>query len=231
MPSAARRPSRGRRGKRGLPLVDIPVDATVLLSLILLSPVAAAILLVSGAFTRLAKKYGAISKDRRVWLERRAVWIPAAVFLALYLIAFLYGLLVEAHWVAVTRIEIKASQPVLGRDRYRIVHLSDLHLERIGRREARMVERVREAKPDLILLTGDYINVREGAVALDEVLGALRRIAPVYGVTGNWDSKFITNDIFHRTNCELLVDDTAVIERDGRKLRLVGHDVYPKKPL
>ena len=107
-----------------------------------------------------------------------------------------------------------------------------------------MVERVREAKPDLILLTGDYINVREGAVALDEVLGALRRIAPVYGVPGNWDSKFTTAEIFRRagksalsdedfrrTTCMLIVDDSILVEREGFKLRLVGQDVYSKKPL
>ena len=164
-------------------------------------------------------------------MERRGVWISCAAFLATYLLCFLYGHFIEAHWVARTETEIRVAAPVLGRDRFRIVHLSDLHLEQIGRREYRVVDLVREAKPDLILLTGDYMNVREGAVALDEVLRALGQVAPVYGVPGNWDAKFETARHFRQAGATLLADDTALIERDGRKLRLVGQEVHSKRPL
>ena len=164
-------------------------------------------------------------------MERRGVWIPSAAFLATYLLCFLYGHFIEAHWVSRTETAIPVSGPVLGRDRFRVVHLSDLHLERIGRREYSMVDRVREAKPDLILLTGDYMNVREGAVTLDEVLRALVQVAPVYGVPGNWDAKFETARLFRQAGATLLADDTALIERDGRKLRLVGQEVHSKRPL
>jgi predicted MPP superfamily phosphohydrolase len=204
--------------------------------------VLAALLLLSAGFSWLARKYGAVPPDRRVWLERRAAWIPAAALLALYALCFLYGTLIEAHWVVRTSQEIRVREPVLGRQRFRIVHLSDFHLEQVGRREYRVVERVREAKPDLILLTGDYMNTREGAIALDDMLVALGRIAPVYGVTGNWDGKFLTRETFKHAESELqksnpdarvslLVDDSALLERDGHRLRLVGQDVIPKKPL
>jgi uncharacterized protein len=133
--------------------------------------------------------------------------------------------------VVTTETSIPAAQPVLGKDRFRIVHLSDLHLEQAGRRELRMVELVREARPDLILLTGDYSNTREGLGSLDDVLRALVAVAPVYGVPGNWDSKFATAEVFRRTGATLLSDETRLIERNGRKLRLVGQDVYPKKSL
>lgn len=215
----------------GLPLSDIPADATVLLSLIVLLPLVAFLLLLSFVVTLLAKKYGVVPRDRRVWLERRAVWMSAGGFLCVYLAAFLYGVFVEARWVATTETQLKVAQPVLGRERTRIVHLSDLHLERVGPREERMVELVCQARPDLILLTGDYINVREGAAALDEVLTALGQIAPVYGILGNWDSKFPTSEIFRRAKATLLIDESTLIERDGRKLRLVGQEVHPKRPL
>lgn len=166
-----------------------------------------------------------------MWLERRAVWIPAAGFLALYLAAFLYGFLIESQWVVATHTELRVDRPLLAGKRTRIVHLSDLHLERVGRREARMVELVREASPDLILLTGDYVNVREGTAALDEVLKALRGIAPVYGVLGNWDSKFATAEIFRRAGAVLLSDESTLIERPGGRLRVVGQEVHAKKPL
>jgi predicted MPP superfamily phosphohydrolase len=193
--------------------------------------VAAALVLLSSLFCRLARSYGAAPDDRRSWLERRWVWIPCAAFLGTYLLCFLYALLVEAHWVARTETEIRVAQPVLGRDRFRIVHLSDLHLEEVGRREFRVVDLVREAKPDLILLTGDYMNTREGAGALHEMLVALQAVAPVYGVPGNWDSKFIGAQIFQEAGATFLADDSVLLERDGRRLRLVGQEVDLHKPL
>ena len=159
------------------------------------------------------------------------MWAGSAAFLGLYVLCFLYGTLIEAHWVAVTSTEIKVARPVLGCDRYRIVHLSDLHLEEVGRRESRVVDRVREAKPDLILLTGDYMNSREGAAALSEMLAALHHVAPVYGIPGNWDSKFLLTQVFQEAGATLLVDDSVLLERGGGKLRLVGQEVQPKKPL
>ncbi|MFN2185323.1 MAG: metallophosphoesterase [Anaerolineae bacterium] len=46
-----------------------------------------------------------------------------------------------------------ASPPV------RLVHLTDLHLERRGVREARVIRAVNDLRPDLIVLTGDYLNL------------------------------------------------------------------------
>lgn len=46
-----------------------------------------------------------------------------------------------------------ASPPV------RLVHLTDLHLERSGLREARVIREVNDLRPDLIVLTGDYLNL------------------------------------------------------------------------
>src|SRR6185295_7144423 len=136
-----------------------------------------------------------------------------------------------ADWVQTTRTEIKVAEPVLGYDRFRIVHLSDLHLDRIGRREHRMMDLVMEAKPQLILLTGDYMNVREGAVALNEVLGALKAPYGVLGVEGNWDTKFVTGELFQRAGATWLVDDTRVLERNGKLLRVVGQGMTPSRTL
>jgi hypothetical protein len=209
----------------------VPFDAVVLLSLIFGTPLLALLLLLSALSYRLAKKWKIMPSDKVVWAERRWVVRPAAAFLALYGICFAYGTFVEADWVQSTRTEIKVAAPVLGYDRFRIVHLSDLHLERIGRRETRMIELVREAKPHLILLTGDYMNVREGALALNEVLGALAAPHGVVGIEGNWDTKFVTADLFRRANATYLVDDTLVLERGGQRLRLAGQGIVPGRPL
>ena len=210
---------------------SLPVDAIVLLTLIFSLPLLSFLVLGSWVFYRLAKRWGLMPRDKKVLVEHRAVLLPALVFFAVYALCFAYGTLIESSWVVTTKTEIKVAEPVLGYDRFRIVHLSDLHLERIGRREERMVEQVRAAKPHLILLTGDYMNVREGAVALSEILGAMEAPYGVVGIEGNWDTKFVSADLFRRAKATYLVDDTLVLQRDQRRLRLVGQGVTPSRPL
>jgi uncharacterized protein len=209
----------------------LPVDAVVLLTLIFATPLLSGVALASALTWRLARKWRFTPPDKRSWIESRWVVRPALAVLALYAVCFAYGNQVEADWVQTTRTEIKVSEPVLGQDRFRIVHLSDLHLERVGRRERRMLDQVLEAKPQLILLTGDYLNVREGAAALHEVLGALKAPFGVIGVEGNWDTKFVSGEIFQRAGATWLVDDTRVLERDGRRLRVVGQGMTPSRTL
>ncbi|HZE97078.1 MAG TPA: metallophosphoesterase [Planctomycetota bacterium] len=209
----------------------LPVDAVILLTLIFALPLLALLVIASWISCRLAKRWNLIPRDKKLLVERRWMILPAAAFATLFALCFAYGAFIEADWVQTTRTEIKVAEPVLGFDRFRIVHLSDLHLERIGRREHRMIEQIREAKPQLILLTGDYMNVREGAVALREVLGALEAPFGVVGIEGNWDTKFVCADLFRRSRATFLVDDSMVLERDGRRLRLVGQGVEPSRPL
>src|SRR5688572_16528497 len=189
----------------------LPPDAIVLLTLLFSVPLLCLLGVASWLWCRLARKFKLLPPDKAGWIERRWVILPLAAVLALYGLCFGYAYFIEADWVQTTRTEIKVREPVLGRDRFRIVHLTDLHLERIGRREYRMMEQVTAAKPHLILLTGDYMNVREGAVALHEVLGALKADHGVIGVEGNWDTKFLTADIFARAKATFLVDDTLIL--------------------
>ena len=79
-------------------------------------------------------------------------------------------------------------------DRYRIVHISDLHCSPAARRGRfeRIVERVNALKPDLVAITGDFVD---GTVAerFDDLapLADLRAKDGVLGCTGNheayWD--------------------------------------------
>jgi predicted MPP superfamily phosphohydrolase len=210
---------------------QLPFDAILLLTLIFSLPLLTGLVVLSWLSYRLARHWNLMPRDKRVFVDRRWVILPSAAFLGIYALCFAYGTLIEADWVQTTRTEIPVREAVLGFDRFRIVQLSDLHLERMGRREQRMIEQVREAKPQLIVLTGDYMNVREGAVALNEVLRALEAPFGVVGVEGNWDTKFGVADVFRRAKATYLVDDTLVLEKDGHRLRLVGLGNDPGRPL
>lgn len=75
-------------------------------------------------------------------------------------------------------------------DDYRIVHISDLHLETLYSRNfaRRVVEQVNALNPDLILFTGDLVNRKaEEILPYKEVLGKLKATDGIYSVMGNHD--------------------------------------------
>ena len=213
----------------------VPVDAAFLLGLLVAAPAAALLVLTSALFRSVARNRGLIPAGAVSWVEKRRAVLPAAGVLAVYVLVVSFGAFVEARWVQLTRTEIPVDRAVLGRDRLRLVHLSDLHLVDFGGRERRVVDLVREAKPHLILLTGDYMNVREAMDDLDRLLRLLAAEAPlgVYGIGGNMDTKFITRTIFERAGVRFLEDDTHLVPgpEGGRGLRLVGHSIRPSVPL
>ena len=67
----------------------------------------------------------------------------------------------------------------------RIVQISDLHGKRFGKDDARLLRAVRQARPDLIALTGDFADELTELSALEPLLEGLTALAPVFYVTGN----------------------------------------------
>jgi hypothetical protein len=76
-------------------------------------------------------------------------------------------------------------------DGLRIAVLSDLHGHVFGKHQKRLEKAVREAKPDLILVAGDWVRFdyrgRDKRAILDAVR-ALTKIAPVFGNFGNHEA-------------------------------------------
>lgn len=84
---------------------------------------------------------------------------------------------VREHQVADRRIKKKA----------RAVVLADLHNKRYGRENERLLEAIREQKPDFILIAGDLVTAKPGR-SLEPGLQLLRELAkdyPIYYGNGN----------------------------------------------
>ena len=115
-------------------------------------------------------------------------------------------------------------------DGFRIVQISDLHNEELGKDHRRLLARVKEAKPDIIVLTGDLIDSRKTDVetALKFVDAAVK-IAPVYYITGNHEQRVPTALILleqglSKAGVHILRNETVFLERDGERLCLAGVD-------
>jgi predicted MPP superfamily phosphohydrolase len=95
-----------------------------------------------------------------------AVWLDAAWSLGLALLAQLlgtaalvWGSMVEPAQLQLTNLAVTTDRLPSGARPWRLLHISDIHLERLGRREKQLLQHVRELEPDAILLTGDYTNL------------------------------------------------------------------------
>lgn len=115
---------------------------------------------------------------------------------------------------------------------FKIVQLSDLHLADFGHDNERLVAAVAELKPDLIALTGDFLNRRSSGDTEDhgpELQGFLTRlsgIAPCYFVSGNheWASGEARSFRTMLEDCgiDYLSNEYILLEREGESIVLSG---------
>ncbi|MBI5054731.1 MAG: metallophosphoesterase [Chloroflexi bacterium] len=94
-----------------------------------------------------------------------------------------YGFWIEPHTIHVTHQTLRT--PKLKPDQtIRILHLGDIHLERITNREKQLIELCRSLKPDLILYSGDFLNLSylNDPIAQEQVREVIAQIDAPLGV-------------------------------------------------
>jgi predicted MPP superfamily phosphohydrolase len=138
------------------------------------------------------------------------------------------GMLIEPFRLGVSTLPITAPDFLPGRP-LRILQLADLHVERLTRREAEVLAAVEALQPDLIVLTGDYVNVDYRADPLTwqqtrEMLSQLDAPLGVYAVPGTPGVDIPTSlqAIFHGLDIVLLQDQLIRLELEGAGLYIVG---------
>ncbi|MBI4169804.1 MAG: metallophosphoesterase [Acidobacteria bacterium] len=137
--------------------------------------------------------------------------------------------LVEPDWIEVHRsVEfipaMPASQPDLT-----IVHLSDLHVGRFGLRERRALAMVNDARPDLILVSGDLTRRGATPADLERFLGALRSRYGNFAVWGSHDHRdgVATGwgpESLERAGFTLLRNSSVRLPRAAGRIHVAGLD-------
>ena len=111
-------------------------------------------------------------------------------------------------------------------DGYRILHLSDLHIDASEPLAHAIVEAVRPLRYDVCVLTGDYRFRTSGPTEL--VIANMQRLrgslaGEVYAVFGNHDSVTMLPE-FERMGIRVLMNEHARLERSGVPIYLAGID-------
>ncbi len=164
-----------------------------------------------------------------------ALSVVTAAQLGITVVSF-YATWIEPFRIQVAREHLRSPQ-LQDTECYRLLHISDLHVERITARELTLLELVESLKPDLIVLTGDYLNLssvrdaraqagaRELLAALCERSGPGHRDrVPVFAITGSppVDLKGVVPEIFEGLPIIWLQDEVVHLETSGGNISIVG---------
>lgn len=142
------------------------------------------------------------------------------LFFFLLVLILAYAGIIEPQWIEVTEHSIYA--PV-ERD-LKLVQISDLHTNGLGRIEKKVIELVNELSPDLIVLTGDVSSPGGTFEKYKEVLARFRAQLGVYFVPGNWEYWAPPGDLNELLVSAGLVDLTNKNVQINKKLWIVGFD-------
>ena len=157
------------------------------------------------------------------WAGRVAMGAATVVLVAIGLWGF-----IGAHRLRVHSLDLSFDDLPDGFDGLRIVQLSDLHVgPHTSRRHlTRIANAVREARPDLIAITGDQVDDYAGDV--DHFVAAFGGLAAphgVYVIAGNHDV-YAGWDAVRRgletAGFRVLVNDAVAVERNGSRLWVAG---------
>ena len=170
------------------------------------------------------------SKKQKSRNTKKQKYIKLAITLSIVIVIILFCNFQNKH-LETTHYTYAAEQLGADLEGYRIVQISDLHNAKFGKNNQKLVDRIRECEPDMIVLTGDLVdsnhtNVDRAVQFVDEIV----KICPVYYVTGNheyWLEKSEYDELMDGligAGVVILDDPVVEISRGDAKFRLVGLD-------
>lgn len=125
----------------------------------------------------------------------------------------IYAFWIEPYWIEVTHHTISAplNSPL------KIAHLTDIHTSGLGRRERKMLQLIEAERPDLIVITGDLINITADYSGLREVLSRLHAPLGVWIVRGNhenWWPVKNEREFYESAGARFLLNSSAQVRED-----------------
>lgn len=138
--------------------------------------------------------------------------------------------LAEANSLSLEKVEITLPRLPKKLDGFKVIHLSDLHhspftsLEHISR----AVKIANRLKPDMFVLTGDYVSHEDEYIApVAEVLGKLRSKYGTHACLGNhdhWTNADLVIHLFKGEGIKMLVNEGLRVETPRGSFWIAGLD-------
>jgi uncharacterized protein len=156
------------------------------------------------------------------------VFTPLLILQVIGTLLVIYGFWVEPHRIRVTRQRLESPKLASGRP-VRLLHLGDLHVERITSRERQLNRLIGELKPDLILFSGDILNLSyledpQAWQAARKVMGQWAAPGGVFAVSGSpaVDLAHVFPRLVEDLPLRWLQKDRASVTINGQSINVIG---------
>ena len=182
---------------------------------------------------QLGKSFGPPKPPALALAILRAVfgWPSLPIMIPLQIVGTLlviYGFWIEPHRITVTHQALRSPKLKPGAS-IKILQLGDLHVERITDRERQLIELLKSIQPDLILFSGDFLNLSylRDPLAWEACRWVLKKLcAPlgVYAVSGSpaVDLDDVLPTLLDGMPLRWLRDERVTIEKGGQLIDVVG---------
>ncbi|GAB4265379.1 MAG: hypothetical protein Kow0080_05530 [Candidatus Promineifilaceae bacterium] len=167
-----------------------------------------------------------------LWLKPETAVLLHALIQFTALAAYIKGAVIEPTRLTMSEVVIFSDRLPIGTPPIKVLHISDIHVERLAKREAKLLELVAQAEADVIAITGDYVNLsyNRDPETLRQVRHLLSQLSAPYGVYATLgsppvDLRETVVPVFNGLPVYLMRRDWTKLDLgNGRNLTIVGMD-------
>ena len=143
------------------------------------------------------------------------------------LIAFFIFFIWQNNSIVVSNFDYKSSKVPKGFNKFKIVQISDLHNKVFGKKQFKLLEKVENLSPDIIIITGDMIdrrryNLKKAMYFIDKAV----KIAPIYYVSGNneaWSEKYFeVKERLINAGVYVIDDERIEVKKNNSVINILG---------
>ena len=118
---------------------------------------------------------------------------------------------------------------------FRILQISDFHSNDFGKNEEKLITKIKNAKPHLIVITGDLFDHRQKEKKyfpnVELLLQGIQNLCPIFFVTGNHDFIDLRLDekysLLQNYGVQILHDEATTLSHENNIIIIAGiHDPY-----
>ncbi|HZX20985.1 MAG TPA: metallophosphoesterase [Clostridia bacterium] len=153
----------------------------------------------------------------------------AGIILLVLAIAFIGIFIVSNQFLTVTTYNLEYPDLPVSFDGFRIVQLSDLHNNRFGADNQRLISAINKQSPDIIVMTGDMINSTDRDYSI--LISLAENLANKYGtyfVVGNHEQSLKDAELqalygeLKTAGVYILDNEKTTIEKDNERINIYG---------
>lgn len=163
------------------------------------------------------------------------ITIAVVAVLGIVLALIAYAMLHEQFALRVKELDISFPQLPPAFDGYTLLHISDLHITKLGLLEKRAMEIISKREVDGCVVTGDVTAEPRASDIFRRICSAIPHKDPILMVLGNsehkpWlDSKMLL-DALGFEGLQMLVNSATTLTRGGESITVVGvDDAYTRR--